>query len=244
MNPIAESTAQEIAASQRNFMSDTFHTLSQPLTALHCSLELSLARDRTCEEFRASVEAALQNAERLRHSLQLLRELRDADDPGEISGSVELRQLLLELREDLLPVFESSGRDFDVVCNPVLIQGNKNKLTRGFLYLLEYLLRSSPRDSLSIRVEQAEGRQVRISITLSGAGSSTAEADQLCEPTKVGEVEIARRTLRAVGGDLVFVSSPREQSIWLATLLLTLSNDAKAERQEPLSCSAIISSVS
>jgi hypothetical protein len=125
------------------------------------------------------------------------------------------------LREDLLPVFESSGGDFDVVCDPVQIRGNRNKLTRAFLYLLEYLLRNSPRASLSISVEQANGPQVEVRMTFSGAVSSSASADQLSEPIKVGEVEIARRTLRALGGDLVSVKSPYGQSIWLASLPLS-----------------------
>ena len=85
MSPVVESAAQEIA-DQRTFVSDIFHKLSQPLTALHCSLELSLARDETAEEYRASVEAALQNADRLRQGLLLMRELSDADDPGDISA--------------------------------------------------------------------------------------------------------------------------------------------------------------
>ena len=79
--PAAASTAG--VAPGHDFAANVFHDLSQPLTALHCSLELALARDQTIEEFRASVEAALHNAERLRQRLLLLRELSDADDPGD-----------------------------------------------------------------------------------------------------------------------------------------------------------------
>ncbi len=64
---------------------EIFHSLSQPLTALICSLELSLSCDRTIEELRATVQAALENAERLRRRLMFLRELTDADGPGDSS---------------------------------------------------------------------------------------------------------------------------------------------------------------
>src|SRR5271166_50161 len=173
---MSEFTAKE-AADQGGFVSDALHKLSQPLTALQCSLELSLIRDQTSAEFRASVEAALENADRLRQRLLLLRELSDADDPGDISAPIDLQRLLQELREDLLPVFESAGGRFDLTCHPVQIRGNGTKLTRAFFYLLEYLLRSSPRGRLTVRVDQTHGQQVEIRITSDGAVSPAASTD-------------------------------------------------------------------
>jgi len=217
--PIAESSPQPVAE-QRAFVADVFHRLSQPLTALQCSLELSLGRDQTSQEFRASVEAALQNAERLRQRLLLLRELSDADDPGDVSAPVDLQHLLQELREDLLPVFESAGGRFDLTSDLVQIRGNGTKLTRALFYLLEYLLRSSPRASLRVHVGQANGHQAEIRITSEGAVSSAASVVDLSEPISAGEMEIARRAFRAVGGDLAFVGSAAGQSVWIASLPL------------------------
>jgi signal transduction histidine kinase len=214
---VAESATKEVA-DQQSFVSDVFHKLSQPLTALHCSLELSLARDETADEYRASVEAALQNAERLRQHLLLMRELSDADDPGDTSLPVALHKLLLELQEDLLPVFESAGVGFDMTCDPVQVRGNKAKLTRAFFYLLEYLLRSSQRGRLKVSVEWKNPQPVAIKMTLSGAPSSPASGDDLRDPMSAGEADIARRTFRAVGGDLALAGCESEQSVWIATL--------------------------
>src|SRR5271166_5251889 len=216
---MSEFTAKE-AADQGGFVSDALHKLSQPLTALQCSLELSLIRDQTSAEFRASVEAALENADRLRQSLLLLRELSDADDPGDISAPIDLQRLLQELREDLLPVFESAGGRFDLTSDLVQIRGNGTKLTRALFYLLEYLLRSSPRASLRVHVGQANGHQAEIRITSEGAVSSAASVVDLSEPISAGEMEIARRAFRAVGGDLAFVGSAAGQSVWIASLPL------------------------
>jgi signal transduction histidine kinase len=218
LSPVVESAGQEITG-QRTFVSDVFHKLSQPLTALHCSLELSLARDETAEEYRASVEAALQNAERLRQSLLLMRELSDAEDPGDISAPVALHKLLLDLREDLLPVFESAGVDFDVTCDPVQVSGNEAKLKRAFFYLLAYLQRSSPQSSLNVSVRQNNGQQVEVRMTLFHTVAAADSGEDLCDLASAGEVEIARRTFRAAGGDLV-VESATEQSVWIASLLL------------------------
>ena len=157
-------------ANQHSLTYDLFHTLSQPLTALQCSLELALVRDRTAGEFRASVEAALENAERLRQSFLLLRELNDADDPGDISAPVDLRQVLLELGEDFLPIFESAGGQLDVTTDAVQIRGNTAKLKQAFFYLIDYLLGVLARPNLSIRVQQRKEGAVEVRMTLSSRG--------------------------------------------------------------------------
>jgi len=200
------STAAEIdahrTAGQSTFVSDVLHKLSQPLTAMQCSLELSLVRDRTAEEFRASVEAALQNAERLRQNLLLLRELSDADDPGDVSTPVQLHALLQEFQQDFLPVCESAGGFFRVDCSPQRVRGNAAKLRRAFFYLLEYLLRSSQRRSLDVTAQPVSGRSVEIRMSFSGVKLAAVPTND-SDSTATGELEIARRTFRAAGGDLV-----------------------------------------
>jgi hypothetical protein len=217
--PVAEFPAQGVA-DQRSLVSDVLHKLSQPLTALQCSLELALVRDQTSEEFRASVEAALQNAERLRHNLLLLRELSDADDPGDTTAPVELQRLLLEWREDFLPVFESAGGCFHLNCAPAQVRGNEAKLRRAFFYLLEYLLGSSHYRSLNVDVEHTKGRRVDIRMTFSSAASSADSTHDASESILTGGGDIACRTFRAVGGDLAPAESAWGQTVWIASLPL------------------------
>jgi len=213
---IAESLGPDVTE-ERNFVSDALHKLSQPLTALHCSLELSLARDQSPEEFRSSVEAALQNAERLRQRLLLLRELSDAGDPGDISVPVDLRRLLEDLREDLLPVFESAGGRFEVDCVPLLVRGNVAKLGRAFFYLLEYLLRHSPQASLRLTVQEANG-WAEIKVMPASTSVSPASPNARSVPVMADEVEITHRTLRATGGSLMAVESASGEVFCTASL--------------------------
>ncbi len=56
-------------ASYRQALSDIKHALSQPLTALQCALEISLLRDVTLEEFKDTISAAIQEADRMRKTL-------------------------------------------------------------------------------------------------------------------------------------------------------------------------------
>jgi signal transduction histidine kinase len=200
VNPAGERQTQDVAQ-QSSFVFDVLHKLSQPLTALQCSLEFSLVRDQTCAEFRASIQAAVQNAERLRQSLLLLRELSDADDPGDISMPVPLQELMLELQQDFLPVCESAGGCLTVHCEPVSVRGNGAKLRRAFFYMLECVLRSSERRRLGITVSHRHGKRVEIKMTLSDGRPATALYSETLNHS-VGELEIAQRTFRAVGGDL------------------------------------------
>ncbi len=76
---------------QYSFAHEIFHSLSQPLTALLCSLELSLSNDGSVEELRATIQDALANAERLRQRLVSLRELTDAGGPADSSRPTVLK---------------------------------------------------------------------------------------------------------------------------------------------------------
>ncbi len=219
MTLVAESRVQ-VSANQSNFVSEVFHNLSQPLTALQCWLELSLVRDQTLDEFRASVEAALGNAQRLRQSLVLMRELSDADDPGDTSTPVPLHELLQELREDFLPVCESDGGHFHLHCAPIQVRANRAKLRRAFFCLMEYLLRSSCHRSLSVDVKRTKRRHAEIRTAFSGATSPARSTDEISEPISGGEVDIAQRTFRAVGGDLTLATSAGGQRVLLARLPL------------------------
>ncbi len=193
-----------------------FHDLSQPLTALHCSLELALARDHTIEEFRASVEAALHDTQRLRQRLLLLRELSDAEDPGDASTPVVLDQLLRRLREDMLPLFESAGRCFELTCETVRVPANEAKLTRGFFYLLESVFRSFPQTHNLRMCSKRRDRQ-HVEILIVGC-RTCAHSGDCREPDWDGELEIARRTFCALGGNLTWNISTNHSGVWIVRL--------------------------
>jgi signal transduction histidine kinase len=202
---------------QRSFVSEMFHNLSQPLTALHCSLELALFRDHNLEDLRGSVEAALQSAECLRQRLLLLRELNDAIDPGDLSQPTDLHELLSELHQELLPLFASAGQQFELGLEggPLPVRGNRSKLMRALFYFLEYLFRYSPPGArLGLRVGCTPDGQAEIGITAASCLPVAPTADRSPAPPCSCEIEIARRTFRAIGGDLLLLSWTANETSW------------------------------
>lgn len=215
--------SQDIDA-QHAFISEVFHDLSQPLTALHCSLDLALRGDSTPEQLRASIQAALQDADRLRQRLVLLRTVSDASDPGDLTTPTDLRALLHELRDDMLPLFDSERKELllELTSEPVLVRGNRTKLSRALFSLLEYLFLYSPTGAVfSIRLRRNCRGQAEIEIA---AGScvplGTSPHPAATSAPYSCEIEVARRSFRAAGGELLSFSVGPDRSLWRATLQL------------------------
>jgi len=203
-------TIAQQGAADRRFVTDVFHSLSQPLTALQCSLELALAYDQTVEDFRASIEAALANSDRLRQRLCLQRELADASDPGERSEQSLLPELLEEVRQELLPLFESGNRRLLVICPQVLVGGERQKLARAFIYLLEYLQRQLAGGGQLVLSAAEFGDRARIAIE--GAPPC------VCLDTEAEQIAVARRTFEAAGG--AFQPGHVDGTVWQIDLPL------------------------
>ena len=69
-----------------DLISEVFHGISQPLTALECGLELSLRYDKSSAQLRARVRAALESAQLLHQRVVELRRLLDAGNPDDTSA--------------------------------------------------------------------------------------------------------------------------------------------------------------
>ena len=209
----------ETESAEAALISEVFHSLSQPLTALHCSLDLALRRDRTLKQLRASVQIALDNAERLRQRLLLVRALNDAVDPGDLSQPTDLSTLLRELGEDMRPLFESVGQKLElhVDRDPLLVRGDSTRLAQALFCLLEYLFRYSPQTALlAIHLTHTE-QKADICID-TAACLPVGPADDASATPYSCEIELVRRSFRAAGGEFDLVNCDSGRSVWRATL--------------------------
>ncbi len=212
--------ARETKSSEAAFLSEVFHNLSQPLTALHCTLDLALQRDRTLKQLRASVQSALDDAERLRQRLLLMRALNDAGAPGELLEVTDLSALLRELGDDMSPLFASAGRRFelDIRCQPLLVRADNRRLMRALFAFVEYLFRYLPEGALlSIGLDRGKAGEAEMHIDAASCLPVGPESGNFTAPYSC-ETELVRRTFQAAGGRFVLLSCASDRSVWLGTL--------------------------
>jgi len=88
-------------------LGELLHSLSQPLTSLRCSLELSL--DDVREQQQGSVSVALQQTEKVIGMIQLMREYLDADQSGPEGTPVALASALRSVVDELSSIAAVRG---------------------------------------------------------------------------------------------------------------------------------------
>jgi signal transduction histidine kinase len=192
--PGAVASGSESEARQQ-FVSDVFHTLSQPLTALRCSLELALMQDSDAQGYRTALEDALGHAERVTRCAEFLRLLAEADDPG-TACEIDLRECVAAAVEEFAPVFETSGAMLAMRTNGrATIVADPSKVQRALFLALDFA-GATGRD-----VKITLHRPGRAEIEFEGQGQLRAQS-----PSQKAEqsLELSQRMFRATGADVSF----------------------------------------
>jgi two-component system, OmpR family, sensor kinase len=137
--------AKPAADSDPQLISELFHALNQPLTALRCSLELSLHRPRAAEQDRDTLRMALDHAEQIARLSTGIRELLQADDPGDNCEVLPLQGYLREAVADFQPVAEARGIALALsghgACH---VRLEPRRLRQALFCLLDSVLHASP----------------------------------------------------------------------------------------------------
>lgn len=131
--------------SQKTFVSNVSHELRTPLAAFIAELDLSLQKERTGEQYRAAIGAALQDARRMSKLIDGLLNLAKADYLKEQIKMEEIRmdELLLDVREYILRahpdyrihlIFEQGEAEDDCL---ITVRGNLHLLSIAFSNLIE-----------------------------------------------------------------------------------------------------------
>jgi hypothetical protein len=211
----------------RSPLQHMLHALKQPLTGLHCSLELALVGQRTPEQYVRTLREGLELAGRMSVLVAAIGELvenqeeaqqeqqqvhaneRDGPKSGKAAGEREviaLDALLRQVVDELQPVAGEKQGQILLHCNvPLPVYASRHKLAGAvFRFLDSALSLTAPGGDLRIRAH-AESGQARLQVRWD-AGTEATKLD-LCSRPELGLL-LAEAGWKRLGGDWSRERSP------------------------------------
>jgi hypothetical protein len=188
---------------RRRAISEAFHSFHQPLTSLHCGLEITLLRQRSENEYRERVQDALLHAGIILRLNRALRELVEATDPGERFGNVSARSLLTKVLEEVLIVAEpalvaiSAGDvpDVTVAADPIKLS---RTLGQSFAYQITDL---APGSSVKL-TSWTDRDHLYLKIVPEGKKRELAPDNSIEMKLRAINADAACAYIRTIGGNL------------------------------------------
>ncbi len=186
---------------RREYLSEAFHSLSQPLTALQCGLELAVAIPRSQKEYERRIGEGLQSTGSLREMMSALRELVEAEDPGEDAREIELGELLSSLGDSLHKIAVMYESELEVQsAEQIRVCASQEKLSRLLLFLAEQVV--GRQGILHVKAERGD-HKVEIRIETDGQ-KMKEEAEGRSWRDRVNEMRMsaADNYIATIGGVL------------------------------------------
>jgi hypothetical protein len=196
-------------------LGELLHSLSQPLTSLRCSLELSI--EEVAEQQQESVSVALQQTEKVIGMIQLMREYLDAEQPGAEAYSVALAPAMRSVIEELSSIAAVRGIRLRLVgtCTAT-VAVPESRLRLALQYLITTMIEAQPVGGkvmlllgeapagAVLRVEGERGfRELEQSATQAKRDPDGATSASVSTLRRV-RLAIATRVLETAGASLVF----------------------------------------
>ncbi len=193
-------------------LGELLHSLSQPLTGLLCSLELSLQLPRGCsmeqvaEQQQASVSVALQQTEKVIGMIQLMREYLDAEQPAPEAFSSALAPATRSVIEELSSIAAVRGVRLRLVgtCLATL-PVPESRLRLALQYLITTLIEAQPLGG-KVMLLLGEGPAGAVLRAEGERGFQQQKSSATSPQTTLRGVRIAiaSRVLEGAGASLVF----------------------------------------
>ena len=193
-------------------LGELLHSLSQPLTGLLCSLELSLqlpldlSIEQVAEQQQANVSVALQQTEKVIGMIQLMREYLDAEQPAPDAFSSALAPATRSVIEELSSIAAVRGVRLRLVgtctaTRPV----PESRLLLALQYLITTLIEAQPVGG-KVMLLLGEGPAGAV-LRVEGERGSQQQKPTATRPhttLRRARIAIASRVLESVGASLVF----------------------------------------
>lgn len=212
-------TLAELIEHQRRFIAHAAHELRSPLTALHGEIQQALRKERSPEEYRASLAFLLKASGRLKHLADELLELARAEHTTKTPSPVSIDLALGDVVESVQAIAREKGvtvQRTPTTCQVLAVQDDLERILRN---LLDNAIRHSPRDG-TVTVEVVSDDRLRLRVRDEGEGVLPAEREAVFEPFHRSPANradapgaglglaIARELARKHGGDVVVGDAP------------------------------------
>jgi two-component system, OmpR family, sensor kinase len=163
---------------QARFTADASHELRTPLTVMSSQAQLALARPRSADEYRKSLDECLRAAERMTVLVEGLLMLARAD-----AGKLELRHEAVDLKRvtadaltELRPLADSLGIKLGAKLAPVTVTGDSLRLGQVVTNLVTNAIRyNRPGGQVRVQIASADGEAV---LTVEDTGYGIPKDDQ------------------------------------------------------------------
>ena len=196
--PAAGQARRPADAERLQLISDLFHALNQPITALRCSVELNLLQPRTAEQYCLALQNASEHGERIAQLSNGISALLQTDDPGDEREAISLDACLRETVADLQPVAEAADLKLTVErLTPCRVFLEPRRLRQALFHLFEFVLTSRPAGGVVTLI--AEESRTDAVVVLTAAGGEYLCNEEL-SPAEAGarEQELNRRLSFAI----------------------------------------------
>ncbi len=162
---------------QQQFTADASHELRTPIAVLLSEAQTTLARPRSAEEYRETLEACLETAQQMRRLTESLLELArfDAGQEKLQHEPVELAEIARVAVELVLPL--AAEKDIKIHCDlkPVEVLGDEVRLGQVITNLLTNAIRyNQPAGEVRVRISLEANRAV---LTVADTGPGIAPED-------------------------------------------------------------------
>ena len=251
LRPLTESMTQMLARlegsfeQQREFLGNAAHELKTPVAVLKSTLQSLLQRSRSSEEYRAGLQAALQDMDRLELLLQWMLRLARAEQWAHNAQRRDLELIDInvtceEAVERIRSLAQSRNTAIELATNgPVPVRADPEDLQLVWTNLLENAVRYSPEGaSVEVAVHH-DHEKAQIVFQDHGAGISAADLPHVFERFYRGDpsrtratggfglgLAIAKALVEAYGGTISAESAPGKGT--RMTVELPVVNPAQA----------------